>query len=278
MRSTSGVLFAFVCGMAAFGVGEALALDGQQAPANSRPAMPFKSTRQAQQKGLDLLHSGDVESSIEALKFAADGGQAGAQWKLGKIFSSGEGVGRDDVKAYHYFSRIVDNFDEDETDQRDFAFVANAFVAVGVYSLTGIPNSNVKRDVNRALEMFQFAATTFGEPNAQFNLARLYLDGSGVAKDSTVAARWLAAAARKDHMESQALLGHLLFTGQGGVQRERARGLMWLTLARDAASSAKKDAWIIDYYQSAMEQANDRDREMALHMIDVRMKHAATPP
>ena len=61
------------------------------------------------------------------------------------------------------------------------------------------------------------------------------------------------------------------------MQRERARGLMWLTLARDAASSAKKDAWIIDYYQSAMEQANDRDREMALHMIDVRMKHAATP-
>ena len=274
MRSTSCVAIAACCGLMISGMtAAAWALDGQQAPASAKAPMPlFKNPRQAQQQGLDLFHAGDVASSIEALKFAADGGQSAAQWKLGRIYANGDGVGRDDLKAYHYFSRIVDGYDEDEPNQRDLAFVANAFVAVGVYSMTGIPNSSVKRDLNRALEMFQYAAMNFGEPNAQFNLARMYLDGTGVQKDEMLAVKWLSVAAEKNHMESQALLGHLLFTGQGGVQRQRARGLMLLTLARDAATTGKKDAWVVDYYQSAMDQANDFDREMALKYLDVRLK------
>ena len=274
MRSFSCVALAAFCGLTVCEMtGAASALDGQQAPASAKAPMPlFKSPRQAQQQGLDLFLAGDVVSSIEALKFAADGGQSAAQWKLGRIYANGDGVGRDDLKAYHYFSRIVDGYDEDEPNQRDLAFVANAFVAVGVYSMTGIPNSSVKRDLNRALEMFQYAAMNFGEPNAQFNLARMYLDGTGVQKDEMLAVKWLSVAAEKNHMESQALLGHLLFTGQGGVQRQRARGLMLLTLARDAATTGKKDAWVVDYYQSAMDQANDFDREMALKYLDVRLK------
>ena len=50
----------------------------------------------------------------------------------------------------------------------------------------------------------------------------------------------------KGHHPAQALLGHLLFVGEG-VPRQRARGLMWLTLAKTAAQGPK-DEWVRDLY------------------------------
>ena len=114
--------------------------------------------------------------------------------------------------------------------------------------------------------MFQYAATYFSDPNAQYNLARLYLDGSGVEQDARQAARWFNLAAEKGHHPAQAVLGHLLMTGQG-VPRQRARGLMWLTLAREAADPVK-DAWIEDLYAKAFGAASDSDRKNALAMLE----------
>jgi len=254
----------------------AYALDGQQYPATAKaPLSVFKNPRQAQQHGIDLYRAGEIESSLEALKYAADGGQPVAQWKLGRMYADGDGVGRDDIKAYHYFFRIVETFDEDEITAREIPFVANAFVAIGVYSLQGIPNSIVKRDTSRAFEMFQYAAMNFGDPAAQFNLARMYLEGEGLPKDSMQAIKWLSAAAEKSHMPSQALLGKLLFNGHDGIAPQRARGLMLLTLARDAASRDKQDVWVIEAYQAAIEGAAPLDREMALKYLDGHLKQSA---
>jgi TPR repeat protein len=61
------------------------------------------------------------------------------------------------------------------------------------------------------------------------------LDGAGVDKDGREAIRWLFLAADKGHLQAEALLGQTLFTGREGVRPQRALGLMWLTLAREAA-------------------------------------------
>jgi len=53
--------------------------------------------------------SGDTASAIEALKYAASEGEPLAQWKLAKIYANGDGVSRDDLRAYDYFSQIVSN-------------------------------------------------------------------------------------------------------------------------------------------------------------------------
>ena len=89
-----------------------------------------------------------------------------------------------------YFSQIVTNYDEDDPNRRDRA-VSSALVSLGIYNLNGIADSKVRPDPQRALQMFQFAATTFGDANAQFNLARMHLDGAGVDKDGREAIRWL---------------------------------------------------------------------------------------
>ena len=49
--------------------------------------------------------------------------------------------------------------------------VANAFVALGRYYLEGIPETRVKADPDRAFDMFSYAASFFGDPDAQYHLA-----------------------------------------------------------------------------------------------------------
>jgi uncharacterized protein len=233
----------------------------------------FKNPEAALRAGVEGFKAGDMHSAIEAMKYAAAGGESLAAWKLGKMYADGDGLPRDDLKAYEYYSQIVENYDEDNADPRIVPVVSSAFVAVGVYDLNGIPNSRVKPDPRRAIDMFRYAATNFGDANAQYNLAHLYLDGTFVGKDVRQAARWFYLAAEKGHLESQALLGQLLFTGHDGVQRQRGLGLMWLTVAHDAtlqmsAAQIKKNQWIVDLYDKAAAAATDADKQIAAVYAD----------
>ena len=45
--------------------------------------------------------------SLKALQYAAEDGHPLAQWKLGRMYAAGDGVARDDVRAFDYFSRIA---------------------------------------------------------------------------------------------------------------------------------------------------------------------------
>jgi hypothetical protein len=108
--------------------------------------------------------------------------------------------------------------------------------------------------------MFAYAASYFGDADAQFYLARLYLDGIGAPHDPKQAARWFGLAAQKGNCEAQAMLGAMLFAGDH-VPRQAARGLMWLALAKDSARTNQN--WIGGLYQSAMQQASEDERALA---------------
>src|SRR5664279_3256762 len=114
-------------------------------------------------------------TSLTSLQYAAEGGHPIAQWKLGRMYADGDGVAQDDLRAFEYFSRIANAHAEDSPSAPQAAIVANAFVALGRYYLNGIPNSKVKSDPERAREMFSYAASYFGNADAQYDLARLYL-------------------------------------------------------------------------------------------------------
>ena len=265
-----------VLGTIMMGLAPALALDGSNAntPKKIQPKN-FASGQRALRVGLDELKAGDTEASVAALIYAAANGQPIARWKLGEMYANGDGVPRDDSKAYRYFNQLVEDYDEDQPGQRDLSAISNAFVTVGVYCLNGIPNSDVRSDPRRAHELFQYAATIFGDPNAQYNLAHMYIVGAGgVAKDDIAAIRWLALAAKRGHPPSQALLGHMLFVGDG-VPDQRARGLMWLELAKDGAPDPK-DQWIRELYQRDFQVASDVDRRAAAAMYEAPTK--GTPP
>jgi uncharacterized protein len=251
----------------------AFAFDGTTTDPSEKIPKHFADPNQALRAGLADLKAGDADASVAALTYAAEGGQDLARWKLGEMYADGQGVPRDDLKAYHYFNQLVEDYDEDQPDRRTLSAISNAFVSVGVYCLNGIPNSDVRPDPQRAHELFQYAATIFGDPNAQYYLAHMYMTGAGgLAKDNVAAVRWLAVAAQKGHAPSQALLGHMLFMGDG-VPHQRARGLMWLEFAKDAAPGAS-DTWIRDLYQRDFASASEDERQAAADLHDARAKGA----
>jgi TPR repeat protein len=186
------------------------------------------------------------------------------------MYAKGEGVRRDELKAYEYFRRVANLHADDAPGSPQAPYVASAFVELGRFFLSGIPNTAVVKDPGRAREMFEYAASWFGDANAQYELACLYLEGVGTERDPLTAARWLGLASQKQYYRAQALLGRMLFKGEG-VPRQAARGLMWLTLAREAAATAE-DGWIVDTYDSAFKVATEDERSMALTYLQQWLK------
>jgi TPR repeat protein len=230
------------------------------------PMPKYGSAKEALRNGMRDYNAGDKAGAAQALEFAATQGHTLALWKLARMYAEGDGVQHDDLKAFEYYSKLADQNADESPDSPNAGVVSSAFVALGTYFLDGIKGTYVTANPTRAFEMFHYAASYFSDPNAQYSLARLYLDGTGVSKDPRLAARWFNLAAEKGHHPSQALLGHLLMNGQG-APRQRAKGLMWLTLAREAADPAK-DAWISDLYDKAFQAATESDRKLALAYLE----------
>jgi TPR repeat protein len=283
MRISRHIASIVIAGAAA-AAGPALAFEGttpggrpaaaQSAPAAGRvppaviptPAMPIAAAGVPSAAGaVALKNAVPPSNSLTALQYAAEGGHPIAQWRLGRMYAAGDGVDRDDLRAFEYFSRIANQHAEDSPSAPQAQIVANAFVALGRYYRDGIPNTRVKSDRERAREMFHYAATYFGNADAQYNLARMYLDGVGDQRDPKYAARWLSQAAQKGQFQAQALLGQMLFNGDV-LPKQAARGLMWLTLARDGAGP--EEIWINEVYTSALKRANEDDRALAGRMLE----------
>ena len=271
MRTSDRIIFAWMLGVAPLALAApSLAFDG--APVNQEPAIavagPQSGPAGALRKSVPAAATtaATPAPSLTALQYAAEEGHPVAQWKLGRMYAAGDGVARDDIRAFDYFSRIANAHAEDSPSAPQAQIVANAFVALGRYYLNGIPNSKVKADPDRAREMFSYAASYFGNADAQYELARLYLKSAGTSRDDfRYGARWLGLAAQKGQHQAQALLGQMLFNGDQ-LPRQAARGLMWLTLARDSA--APDEAWIRDSYNKAIAKASDDDRASALQMLE----------
>lgn len=226
----------------------------------------YASAREALRSGVRNYNAGDKLGAVKALEYAADQGYPLASWKLARMYAEGDGVPRDDLKAYEYFQRIVDENAEEVPNSPRAGVVSSAFVALGSYLLDGIKNTFVKTDPERAAEMYQYAASYFGDSDAQFHLARLYLEGNGLDRDERQAARWFNLAAAKGHHGAQALLGRMLVDGQG-IPRQRARGLMWLEVAKQGADP-KRDAWIGELHAQAFDGATETDRRTALAYME----------
>jgi TPR repeat protein len=257
--SRVGILLA----VALAGPAPLLALDAKQTPAAAPAAAAAvtPSPFQAFRSGTELLKSGDKDKALAELRYAAEQGHPLAQWKLGRMYAEGDGVKRDELRAFQYFSRIASDHAEASPWTQEARFVANAYVSLGFYYLNGIPNTAVAADADRAYGLFSYAASYFGDADAQYQLARLYLEGIGTPKDTRQGARWLGLAAQKGQYQAQALLGRMLFRGEG-VPRQRARGLMWLTLGRDAAAGPQ-DGWIVEAYEDSYSRATEAERSAA---------------
>jgi exopolysaccharide production negative regulator len=250
--------------LALFGLGRALAPEPALAfDGITSPATASLSPSDGLRAGAHPPEGAAKANALTALQYAAEQGEPVAQWKLGRMYADGDGVPRDELRAFNYFREIANAHPDVAPGTPQASFVANAFVALGHYYLTGIPNSRIEADPDRAREMFDYAATYFGDADAQYELGRLYLNGK--PRDPHQAARWFLLAATKGHCHAEIALGDMLFRGQA-VPRQAARGLMWLTLGRDCAGSDEN--WVKPLYDSDFQHASDDERAMALVYLE----------
>jgi TPR repeat protein len=241
----------------------------------AEPALAFDGTTSPSTAALspsDGLRAGSSRATqdppgqtktLTALQYAAEQGQPVAQWKLGRMYADGDGVPRDDLRAFNYFTQIANSHPDESPGTAQGRLVANAFVALGHYYMTGIPNTKVTPDPARARNMYGYAATYFGDAEAQYELGRLYLVEK--PSDPHQAARWFLLAATKGHCKAEVSLGDMLFQGQA-VPRQAARGLMWLTLGRDCAGP--EETWAKPLYDNAFQRASEDERAMALVYLE----------
>jgi hypothetical protein len=118
----------------------AWALDGKSAPSNQMSAV------EAFRSGALALKQGEKAKALTSLQYAAENGHPLAQWKLGQMYAKGDGVPRDDLRAFEYYSRIANSHADDRPDMPRARVVSSALVALGHYYLDGIPNSAIRRD------------------------------------------------------------------------------------------------------------------------------------
>jgi TPR repeat protein len=213
------------------------------------------------QFGFSAYKSGHKDQAVEAYRYAAENGQIGATWKLARMYAEGDGVDRNDYEAFKFFSEIAEH--DVEPGSPEESYMSDALVALGSYWQRGIPDSPIKPDPVAAQEYYMRAAANYRNPNAQFEMGKMFLKGDGGVKVSVrQAGRWLQLAAEKGHTGAQATLGNLLF--QSG---KVVRGLAMMTAALERASPADK-VWIRGMQEEAFALAAETDRRTAIALAE----------
>jgi TPR repeat protein len=142
---------------------------------------------------------------------AANSGVPSAQFNLGNFYEEGRGVPRDIRKAVQLL---------ESAGQRD---AVAAFNAGNIYA-TG--RDDFPKDMAKAVAWYEKSAA-MGYASAQYNLATIYVQGTGVTRNYPRGRELLLQAAQQNHPKAQVDYGLLLMVGAGGKQ-EMAEGRQWV--------------------------------------------------
>ena len=132
------------------------------------------------EKGWDAYEKGDYATALREWEPLAEQGDVSAQYNLGLMYHSGEGVPKDYKTAHKWFSFAA-------AEQGD---------AVAQYNLGQMYRNGqgVPRDYSTAFKWYSLAAEQ-GYVLAQGNLGALYAGGAGVLQDNVYAHMWFSIAA-----------------------------------------------------------------------------------
>ena len=198
----------------------------------------YDSPQAAFEQGLNAYKAGQYEIAVPALEEAAKKGsesnQFFADFYLARIYSDASGGKADRAKAYELFRKLADeNADADPDEGHRAPFVAKALTALAGYLRTGVPELGVKPDIDRAVECLQNAATSFGDQEAQFELAKTYLSRGG-DDDVKLGKHFLSVLARDGFANAQAFLADMYWRGRY-VKKDDQRALALITMASENA-------------------------------------------
>ncbi|MGB8817614.1 MAG: tetratricopeptide repeat protein [Rhizobiaceae bacterium] len=229
------------------------ALDSNEVSEKSSPFALFKFAFKSYKKG-------KKDDAIEAYRYAAEKGHAGAQWKLARMYDMGDGVAEDDYQAFQIYEKIVRQGIDPVSP--DGSYVSSALVSLARYLRNGITGTPVQANPAAARDLYAQAAWSFRDPDAQFELGQMFLVGDGGDRDVKQAFNLFRLSSEKGHAGGMAMFGDLLF--QNG---KTVRGLASLTAALQR-SAPKDRGWIAAMQEQAFALAGESDRRTAMALAD----------
>jgi|GEM_PF-740882 len=184
---------------------------------------------------------GDYATALRLWHLLAERGDADAQFHLGVMYESGQGVLRSDAEAIKWYRKAAEQGD-----------------AVAQFNLGVMYAKGVSPNYAEATLWYRLAAD-HGLAGAQFNLGTMYEEGEGVSRDYVQAHMWLDIAASQ-------------LPALGTNQRNSTVD------ARDRVASKMTPQQILEAQELAFEWTAQRRRVGRLHALFERMQlHKETP-
>lgn len=149
-------------------------------------AMPARADYEA---GVNAAFAGDFDTAFKEFSQAAAEGLDLAQYNLGILYFTGQGVVQDFVAAYQWT----------EAAALQGHLAAQFNLASLLYQGQGI-----KQDRDLAIEWFSRAGKA-GHPDAALALAKMFQEGEHVQKDPVLAHAWAGMAAANEHADGTEL-------------------------------------------------------------------------
>jgi uncharacterized protein len=234
--------------------------------ATAQQPLTHASAQAAIERGLSAYQIGARDTAISALGEAASHGDASvkfaAEFYLARIYAENIAAGADQTKAFVLFRKLADeNLTVDPETSKRAPFVARALIALAAFVRAGLKDIDLAPNPRRADDYLHHAAVFFGDRDAQFELARVYLGGDASGDDVRRGLHYLASLTEEGHAPAQALLGDMFWRGRH-VKKDERRALALVTIAAESAPTHER-IWIEDTYatifcataQSAREEA-----------------------
>ena len=186
------------------------------------------------------------DDAITDLLARAEQGDADAQFELGFMYTTGEGVPQDDVEAVRWYRLAAEEG------------LASAQYNLGLtyrYGGEGVPEDDAE-----AVRWFRLAADQ-GHALAQFNLGVMYATGEGVPQDDVEAVRWSRLAAEQGYAGAQYTLGFMYANGRG-VPQDDVTAHMWFNLAASRSTGEQREL-AVTARDNVADRMTPEDRSLA---------------
>lgn len=257
LNRNSHKAFILAVGLAFAATANAFAFDTQEVSEESSPFALFKF-------GFKAYKTGKKDDAVEAYHYAAEKGHAGAQWKLARMYETGDGVAEDDYQAFKFYEKIVQQGIDPISP--DSSYVSNALVNLARYFKAGIKGTPVEANPAAARDLYAQAAWSFRDPEAQYELGQMYYSGIGGEADAKQAFNLFRLSSEKGHPAGMAMFGEMLF--ENG---KKVRGLAALTAALHRSADNDR-SWIAEMQERAFALVDEADRRTAIALSEDMLK------
>lgn len=174
-------------------------------------------------EGIDAREAGDHATAVRKFTQAAEAGLAIAQYNLGVLYYSGNGVEPSFEKAYEWTKKAAEQGHVNAMVNLGVLYFNQIGVNSGVTSVWPFSLLTRASNYREAARWYEYAAE-YNHGGAQYYLATMYRDGTGVELNLVQAWKW-ANLARDNDIPDASLLLASITRDLSPAQLEQAQAL-----------------------------------------------------